>query len=48
MNLSELLKEGRGMIKETNNKISEAKTITDPLILRWMDNIRETRDENKT
>lgn len=50
MNLGELLKGGQGVIKETklSNRTSDVKTITDPLLLKWMDNIMETRNENKT
>lgn len=49
MNLGELLRNGRDMIKErkVSKESSEAKIITDPLILKWMDNIKIIRNENK-
>ncbi len=49
MNLGELLRGGKGTTKEirVNNKNREVKTITDPLLLKWMNNIRDIRNENK-
>jgi len=47
MNLGELLKQGRVRAKEkkTSNKTYEVEKITDPLILQWMNNIKEIRNE---